>query len=130
MLLDDIADHLASSLTLIVGADIFMGEVPDSPDSCIIIIPYGGLPPQHTMGTDHAIRKPRFQVVCRGERDDFQAPMTTANSVYGALHFKETTINSTRYLRCEAIDEPNPLRRDDNERWEITCNYEAWFDGA
>jgi hypothetical protein len=127
---DDLVTYLAAQSLGTVGTTIFKVELPATPDTCLAVIPYGGLPPQHTFGTDHAIRKPRFQVVCRGARDDSQAPLAKAQLVYAALHLTNQTLSGTRYLRCEAIDEPRPLMQDDNGRWLVTCNYEAQFDGA
>ena len=127
MVLDEVATFLAAASPSpslgTVGTTIFKGQSPDSPDTCIIVYEYGGFAPQHTFGSDHTITRPRVQIVCRGAADDYEAPRTTAKSVYQKMHFSKSTLSSVSYLRAEAVSEPFPLDRDENGRWLIACNY-------
>jgi len=128
MVLDEIGAYLATALSLTVATNLFLGSTPDTPDACVTVFEYGGIGPEHTLGQDHAIQKPRVQIVCRGASNDYATPRTQAKAAYTAMHFTGQTLSGTRYLRSEAIDEPFPLNRDANSRWLIACNYEIWKD--
>jgi hypothetical protein len=127
MVLDEVAAFLAAASPSpslgTVGTTIFKAQSPDSPDACIIVYEYGGFAPLHTFGSDHTITRPRVQIVCRGEPDDYVTPRTTAKNVYQKMHFGKSTLSSTSYFRAEAISEPFPLENDENGRHLIACNY-------
>lgn len=124
-LLDELGTFLASAMSLTVGTSLFLGSMPDAPDTCTTIYEYGGMAPEHTLGTDHIIRRPRIQVACRGPVGDYATPRTAADTAYSAMHMGTATLSGTAYYRVEAIDEPFPLERDANDRWIIVCNYEV-----
>lgn len=126
MLLDDVATYLATALSLTVGTTVFTGQMPDTPDQCVTVHEYGGFAPEHTLGADHVMRRPRIQVACRGPIGDYATPRNTADLVYSAMHMGKATLSGTVYYRVEAVDEPFPLERDANNRWIICCNYQVF----
>ena len=127
--LDDIADYLASGGVGTVGTSIFKGGMFDggtaaTPDAQVAVYEYLGPAPQQVFGSGVASPtvSPRVQVVCRDVK--YSDARTKAQAVYARLApVTDVTINSTRYLRIEALGEPSFIGSDQNGRPLIGCNY-------
>lgn len=118
--LDDIRQRLIDQS---VTGTIALGSMPSDPDSVVVLRATGGYSPQHTFGTDNAVRRPTIQVVARAGQEDYEAAQTKAEQCYQALFSKAATINSVRYMRIETEQsEPFLIRQDENGRWEIGFN--------
>jgi len=63
MLLDDIKDYLEQNDIGTFGADLFIGQLPPSPDDCVALFEYAGEPPDLHWNGEY----PGLQVMCRGE---------------------------------------------------------------
>ena len=69
-LLTDVSTYLASTVTdatLVVGTNLFLGRLPEDPDTCVAIYETMGQSPDNTFGgsTVPVFENPRIQVVTR-----------------------------------------------------------------
>lgn len=87
--LDELATHLATQLSLTVGTNLFKGSMPASPDTCVVITEYGGSPPVIGFGntTGVAIEYPHVQVRVREQRRT-TPPRETPQTWRGTLSLK------------------------------------------
>lgn len=130
-LLEDIATYLAANSTLVIGTDLFAGQIPaDAPDGVTCVYEYPGAPPIDGMGSSTApqVALPRIQVVGRGKgTSDYNDARGRVRTAYSILHgVTELVLSGTRYLRIMALQEPFPLSRDDNQRVLFACNFEVY----
>lgn len=118
MLIRDIAQILQSNGIGTLGVDIFLGQLPASPDNVVAIFEYAGEPPDL-----HAnIEYPGLQVMVRNKRYDAgrQKIEQARNVLHGIV---ETVINGHRYLLIRANQSPFLLERDENNRAIFVCNF-------
>lgn len=88
----DIVDYLATGLFGTKATDLFYGNLPDSPDSCICVFQSGGLPAEPYEDLEY----PGLQVVVRNSDPD--TARTKADGVLAYLAGKShLTINSRNY---------------------------------
>lgn len=123
MLVDEIGTRLAAQSVGTVGTNIFLGQMPDTPDTCIAIMVYPGRSPILTLGHGVQAERPRFQILSRSST--FTTAQNNIHKAFNALHFGQLTISSVRYLSCDAVQSPFELRRDENQRIVWACNFEA-----
>ncbi len=117
MLLDDIKDYLETNNIGTFGADLFIGQLPPSPDDCIALFEYAGEPPDlHWPG-----EYPGLQVICRGNK--YNACRGKIELVKNTLHgVTEEIINGTRYLLIQARQSPESMGKDENGRQLFVIN--------
>ena len=131
MILDELAAYLATTGVgySTVGTDIFKGFLPDTPDSCLSVYEYAGLPSQKAMqlGAGQAVvERPRVQITCRGTARDYSTPRSNAKTVWQRLDgLGAQDMSAITYLFVEALGSPFELMRDENERVVIACNYQV-----
>ncbi len=119
MLIDDIASYLQTEGVGTVGTDIFKANQPANPVKCLTILPTGGLEPDVDI---IGIKNPTIQILARGE--NFTEAMDMAQDAYGALHgLANETLGDTYVMFCKALQEPTAIGQDDNNNYEISCNY-------
>lgn len=133
MLLDEIANYLASTGIGTVGVSIFKSMIPtEAPNQCVVISEYGGLPT--TKVANYAVGSaplewPRFQVMVRSNPLTTTGYYSTArvliNSCYRALDGLATSLSSVRYVYVEALAPPFAIGLDDNERQMFVANFQA-----
>ena len=123
--LDDIGTYLASQVgSLTLGTNLFLGRLPDTPDTCVALYEYGGETPVSTMGGDAIppVEQPRIQVNVRAP--GYSSANTLALSVWAALEgILNETLTATRYHRVAAIQSPFPLERDSADRVIFAQNF-------
>jgi hypothetical protein len=125
MLLDELSAYLAANGIGTLGTDIFIGQLPESPDAACALYEYGGIAPAHTIGGGTAkYERPRVQVVARAltysaARSKIESIYTLLDAVAGAM------LSSVRYLRIEAVQSPAFLERDANNRVTMVCNFQV-----
>ena len=120
----DVATYLDAQLsTLTVGSNLFVGRMPESPDTCVTLFEYGGASPTDTLGGGLPVMEnPRIQVMTRGAT--YAATETMARSVWTVLEaIQNSTLSGTRYQRMSAIQGPFPLERDTQDRIVFVQNY-------
>lgn len=85
-LIDNIADYLEDNGVGTVTTDIFVGYMPDSPNSCIAVLDTGGSTPDAYLPT----KSPTFQVLVRAL--NYNAGKSTLDSIKALLH-RKTNLN-------------------------------------
>lgn len=114
-----ISAYLATKNVGTVGADIFLGLMPDQPDNCIALFEYAGSPPDLHWNGEY----PGLQVRVRNK--SYAAARSKIREVVAALHgLHEQTLSGTRYLLIKARGSPEILKRDASNRIELVLNFE------
>ena len=128
-LLTDIGNHLNTATIptqdLTLGTNLFLGRLPEDPDTCVTLYQTGGLAPDDQFGTAAPkIENPGFQIRVRA--DGYATGEALAADVWGVLVLvANQTLTSTRYLRLEAEQSPFPLERDIRDRIIFVMNFTA-----
>lgn len=125
--LNELADYLADAAVTpdvgTVATDIFIGELPGSPDNCIALF---GLPGS-VIGDQREVASlqfPRFQVIVRNS--SYENASNKLQDVRTKLHNKYgLDLPSWRVLRCHADQEGGPIGTDDQNRFEFSINFIA-----
>ena len=119
MMLNEIGTYLQSQGTGTLGADLFLGLMPDQPDNCIALFEYAGSPPDLHWNGEY----PGLQVRVRNK--SYAAGRTKIEQIARVLHgLHETVLGGTRYLLVKARGSPEVLKRDANNRVELFVNFE------
>lgn len=123
---NEIGDYLANATAPDLGTvatDIFIAELPATPNDCIAVF---GLPGQ-IMGDQREVASlqfPRFQVIVRNE--NYEAGSAKLQDVRTKLHgLYGVDVGSYRVLRCHAEQEGGPIGSDDQNRYEFSINFVA-----
>lgn len=123
----DIATYLDSQLaTLTLGTNLFVGRMPDTPDTCVALYEYGGASPTEVMGgaTPPVLENPRLQVATRDA--SYANAETLARSIWNALTgVLDETLTLTRYNIVDAIQSPFPIERDTHDRVIFVQNFDV-----
>jgi hypothetical protein len=128
-LLTDVSTYLASTVTdatLVVGTNLFLGRLPEDPDTCVAIYETMGQSPDDTFGgsTVPVFENPRIQVVARAAA--YADSASLAADIWTQLQKVDNeTLTSTRYQRIESVQSPFALDRDQRERMVTVCNYQV-----
>lgn len=126
MVTAEIATYLVGQgLGLTSGTNLFRGKLPDTPDICVVVYEYGGMPNEPEMGgTTVRLEFPSIQIVTRGVKDEYDAPRLLAQQVMAALtKIGGQTLSGVVYGCVMAKQPPFPLGWDDNFRMRFACNY-------
>lgn len=123
--LEDLAVYLDAALPLTSGTDLFLNDMPSSPDALTVLYETPGEAPIETGGGDGrpVVQVPHVQVVTRAAPLFSEVSKQRARDVYNQLVLiANQTINGTYYLRVVPLQEPFMIRRDENERVEFAFN--------
>lgn len=131
MILDDVGQYLDDNALGTLGTDLFLSQMPDSPDDLVTVYEYAGNPAARMADN----RSPGIQI--RARAVTYADARTKIESVYALLDAvgneyndatsEGVTINSTLYLRFQAVQEPFPIGVDDNGRHELAQNFIATY---
>jgi hypothetical protein len=105
-MITEIAAYLATNLSKTVGIDIFINDIPEYPDDCLILFQYGG---QESEFTHDGLRdvRPQLQVLTRSSQSDFATGEALALSVDSLLDgITNTTIGTTVYKSIRSLGQP------------------------
>ncbi len=134
-MLNEIGAYLETKNVGTVGVDIFLGLMPDQPDSCIALFEYAGSPPDLHWNGEY----PGLQVRVRGT--SYAAARTKIGDVMNVLHGLYEQVlpgevepdgeggpagppaSGTRYLLIKARGSPEVLTRDASDRVEFVVNF-------
>lgn len=124
--LEEIGAYLEAQSIGVVGQDIFLGRMPDSPASAIALVEYGGAPSDYIQEQAFASwEKPSVQVSVRNA--DPKLASDTAQLAYRAIDIiRNTTLSGTRYMMGRPIQRPFLLMRDANELTVMVFNAAFW----
>ncbi len=119
MMLNEIGTYLQSQGIGTLGANLFLGLMPDQPDNCIALFEYAGSPPDLHWNGEY----PGLQVRVRNKSYAMaRAKIEQIRDLLHGLHDKK--LSGTRYLLIKARGNPEILKRDANNRVELFVNFE------
>jgi|TARA_R110002020_G_scaffold246713_4_gene460601 hypothetical protein len=126
-MLTDVGTYLAaasiSTQDLTLGTNLFLGRLPDSPDTCVALVQTAGVAPEDTFGTSYPpLETQGLQVLSRAAA--YATAESLAVDIFKSLQTVDNqTLTSTLYLKIEATQSPFALSRDTQERGIVACNY-------
>jgi hypothetical protein len=119
VMLKEIGTYLQAQGIGTLGADLFLGLMPDQPDNCIALFEYAGSPPAMHWSGEY----PGLQVRVRGT--SYEAARSKIGEVINKLHgLHEQMLSGTRYLLIWAKGSVEILKRDANNRVELFVSFE------
>jgi hypothetical protein len=111
-----------SGLGLEYATDLFVGEMPDTPDECVCVYDSPGEDPQ----AGFTYERPHVQIRVRGAKGKYVEAHNLARAVAAVLHgLTNETVGATRYIGIWQIGSVIPLGLDDNKRPIMTINFRA-----
>lgn len=126
--IDDIQAYLSGSSAgcgLTSATNLFISDLPTTPDKAVCLYDYGGASPSFLLGAD-LLDRPSFQVLAR---DAVLADARTlAELVYARLltaRNKTLSPSGKVYLAITPNQAPFFLKRDDKGRSIVACNYDV-----
>ena len=124
-LLDDLGTYLAAQVgTLTLGTNLYLGRMPDEPDTCVALYEYGGDAPVNVMGGDSMppVEQPRIQILTRAS--GYSSARTLALECWTAVEaVLNESLSGTLYHRVSANQSPFPLERDSRDRVLFAQNF-------
>lgn len=120
----DVATYLDSQqASLTLGTNLFLGRMPDSPDTCVVLYEYGGSAPDNTMGGGlPVLQNPSVQIAVRAVL--YASAESLINLCWGTLEgIVDMSLSGTRYNRVTAIQSPFVLERDSQDRVIFVQNF-------
>lgn len=125
--IESIADYLNTNGQGTAGTDMFIGRMPDAPDSCICLYEYEGQPPMENFGSSaFSIEMPRIQIVTRSTRENYPTARDKAVTIRNLLAaISEQTISGKRILRVQSLGSAVPLGYDSNDRPKFAMNFQV-----
>jgi hypothetical protein len=130
-LLDDIGTYLVAQSVGTLQTDMFLGWMPDTPDACVAVMEGIGDEALETFGSTSAtnIERPGLQILCRGAKDDYDAPRIKAEAAKDALQdVTNQSLSGTLYQRISMRQPPSMIGRDENGRILISVNFNVHKD--
>jgi hypothetical protein len=116
----DMADYLvgsSSGIGLVIGTDLFVSLLPESPDVVVALFDSSGSSPD-----PHLIQNPMVQILVRGKQGKYSAAYTTAEEIVDTFHeLANVDINSTSYLLFWKMTEINHVGNDTKGRPLFSC---------
>ena len=126
-MLTDVGTYLAaatiSTQDLTLGTNLFLGRLPESPDTCVGLVQTAGTAPTNTFGTSYPpLENQGLQTIVRAAT--YATAEALAVDVMKSLSSVENqTLTSTLYLKIEAQQSPFAFDRDSQERLIMSCNF-------
>ena len=127
--LPEIGTYLVSTVTaqtLVLGTNLFLGRLPDTPDTCVAVIETAGQSAVDAMGgsTLPAYTRPRAQVLVRAV--SYSDGSALAEDIFKQIQkIDNESLSGVRYLRANGMQSPFYLERDMEERAVFSCNYQT-----
>lgn len=128
MILDDLSSKLATDVSeLVVGTNLFLSYLPESPDLCVAIYEMPGGDPKHHMGGGlPAYEEQPIMVLVRYPAGDYAAARNLTEKIRRALGVVSAVINGTNYLRVLGENTPVSLDPDPKQRERMVCNFTVY----
>lgn len=132
-ILESIGDYLQNTASAFgahssqgtLGTNLFLGTMPESPDTCVAVFESAGSPSAFTMGTGGIVLDyPMIQVLCRAGREDYPTARDKAENIRNTLaSVLESNISSVHIMRIEPMGGVNPLGVDGKYRPLVSVNF-------
>lgn len=118
MILEALADKLTSASVATVGANLFIGLMPNTPDVCAALYEYAGSAPLEVMrDNDATLERPSVQVMVRATRNDYPAARNLIENIRNTLtEITNETISGVTFLRVNQNSSINAVGTDENDR--------------
>lgn len=116
-LADDIGAWLVAGGYGVVGSTLFYYTLPDSPDNCIMVNPWGGPPPTQALGSG-AIDEPSVQVQVRNTSK--ATALATAEAIRTGLD--RAAVNGSVFC-FTTRSTPIFLGADENDRYKFSVDF-------
>jgi hypothetical protein len=116
---EDIKDLLVAQSLGTFQVDLFIGELPSSPDASIAVIPGTGQNP----GLWYEWERPGIQIMVRAAAGGYTSANTSIDNIKNYLHGLRTTINSTRYALINQQGDILYLGKDESNRPVFSANF-------
>lgn len=119
---EDIKDILEgeSALALTFTEDLFIGQMPETPDNCVCIYDTGGYPGE----SDYVYQRPTLQVKVRGDRGAYKLAHQLCQNIRDVLHaLHNVTLNGARYIGIWQESDVMSLGPDELHRPMFTINF-------
>jgi len=127
--LDDVGTFMAANVsdtTLTLGTNLFLGRLPDTPDTCVAIYETAGESPIDVFGADSAPPIENAGVMCHTRAAAYSDCQSLAVDIMKTLSkVINETLTSTYYYKVEPEQSPFGLERDEQERMVFSCNFTA-----
>ena len=125
--LTDIGTYLnAASIStqdLTLGTNLFLGRLPETPDTCVGVIQTAGVAPTDTFGTSFPPLETQGPQTLVRATTYATAEALAVDVMKSLASVDNQTLTSTLYLKIEAQQSPFALERDAQERLIMSCNY-------
>lgn len=119
-LINDVAQDIHNQGIAILGSNLFIGHMPDSPDTCVAVYETGGLQPSIELPTNN----PTFQVLIRATTYEIgRAIMASIRSHYHQLYNTRLVPGGTYFYSINVQGEGGALPRDPNELDLFSINF-------
>ena len=126
-MLDDVGTFMAANVTdttLTLGTNLFLGRLPDDPNTCVAIYETAGTAPDDVFGADTAPPIENAGLNCHTRAAAYSDCQSLAVDVMKTLSkVINETLTSTAYYKIEATQSPFALMRDEQERMLFSCNF-------
>lgn len=110
------------------GANVFVNDMPATPDFAVAFFRYGGGAPSETFSEPFLIRNPRLQVMVRDPYSERSIDWSERiMKIIGSI--KEQQIGGTFFHRVKPVGELTELGPDSTKRERATTNYDVSFRG-
>jgi hypothetical protein len=109
----------------VLGTNLFLATLPETPDACVAIYENAGSSPAYTMGAGGiVIDYPMLQIIARAGREDYPTARDKADNIRLLLSaVLEQTISGIHIMRIEAMGSVNQLGVDPQYRPLISVNF-------
>lgn len=109
-----------STLGLEIGTDLFVSEMPGTPDACVAVFDTGGYDPE----ANYTYWRPTISVRVRGAKGGYVVAHNLAQQIAGAIHgLANYGVGSTRYVGIWQEGDIMFLGYDDNHRPLLSMNF-------
>jgi hypothetical protein len=129
-LLDAVGSILQTGGVGTQATNLFLSQMPDSPDECVVVLESMGASPDMTFGSSVAsVEKPRVRVVARASQNDYVTAKTKielVRTVLGAV--RNQTLESTKIICILDTTGTYPLSFDGEDRPLIACDFAVWVE--
>lgn len=117
----DMIDASDAALGLTFAVNLFVSEMPESPNECVCVYDTGGFDPA---STDERYEYPTVEIMVRGERMEYTDGWSLAQDIKDVLHkLHNETWDSTRYIGIWCVGDVNHIGYDENQRPKFSINF-------
>jgi hypothetical protein len=123
----DYVDTQVAALTM--GANLFLGMMPNSPDLCVAVYEkVGNTPVEHLRDGGVSLERVRIQVLVRGARDDYVTPRDLSLQVRGVLQsVVDQSLSGISVMRIQSDAWIGPMASESDDRPMFSAQFRAIY---